>query len=787
MSAAAGHRAPLGTTRWELWREAAVRGAGFPAEQVLVICDDELAEAADGVDDGIPATVDTYHTAYAAATERLAGAIRATAAEDRFREAVTWQNPRLLPTCLDRVVAGGPRSKKHGRGHELTIANYLQRYCLKNDTVGFFGPVGWARMVPDGDSLSVSPGPDLLSRRTTYFEAWAIDAVAAAVAARPEVWPWLTPRVAPSAVLTGRVLRLPSRKPDLLSAYEVRLLERCDGRRTVRDIAGDPLDPDALDALMRLRDLGAVRVDLQSPLGPWPERDLQQRIATIGDAAVRDRALAPVTELVAARGEVSAAAGDPDRLARAINALSQAFERITGEGASRRPGATYAGRTLVYEDAMRCVEVGVGRQVMDALSAPLGLILDSGRWLANTVAERYLAICLRMFDREVASSGGHTVPLMRLLTTAMPEALYTSGYPESEIVDDVVAEFRRRWGRALDLPPGGRRHRTTADAIAGRVAREFATGPPLWSGARRHSPDVMIAADGPGAVARGEYDFVLGELHLATNTLEARLFVEQHPEPERMRDAAAADSLNHRVCAIPRWESPLAISRLARPTRLMLPSYTYLTVGAETMTPPPSATLLPVADLYAERRGDHLVVRRGAGGQEYDLLEVIGDLLTALVANAFRPFAAAAHQPRVSVDRLVMSRESWTLDAAGTEWAFLTSERQRFLRARRWRSEHGMPQRCFVRVPVEGKPMAVDFRSLPLVNLLAKSIRKTAHAGRVNVTISEMLPDIDRLWLCDAAGERYTSELRFVGVDTTERPAPTAPVAAGREAARPVG
>jgi hypothetical protein len=26
----------------------------------------------------------------------------------------------------------------------LVIANYLQRYCLKNDTIGFYGPVGWA-------------------------------------------------------------------------------------------------------------------------------------------------------------------------------------------------------------------------------------------------------------------------------------------------------------------------------------------------------------------------------------------------------------------------------------------------------------------------------------------------------------------------------------------------------------------------------------------------------------------------------------------------------------------
>lgn len=62
--------------------------------------------------------------------------------------------------------------------------------------------------------------------------------------------------------------------------------------------------------------------------------------------------------------------------------------------------------------------------------------------------------------------------------------------------------------------------------------------------------------------------------------------------------------------------------------------------------------------------------------------------------------------------------------------------------------------------------MAVDFRSLPLVNLLAKSIRRTAEAGAGTFTITEMLPDTDRLWLHDAAGARYTAELRVVAVDT---------------------
>ncbi|HZR49816.1 MAG TPA: hypothetical protein VFB06_09890, partial [Streptosporangiaceae bacterium] len=72
----------------------------------------------------------------------------------------------------------------------------------------------------------------------------------------------------------------------------------------------------------------------------------------------------------------------------------------------------------------------------------------------------------------------------------------------------------------------------------------------------------------------------------------------------------------------------------------------------------------------------------------------------------------------------------------------------------------------FYRVPVELKPTAADFRSLVLVNLLAKHIRQTHAAGHAEYTVTEMLPAPDQLWLTDRHGHRYSSELRIVTYDT---------------------
>src|SRR5690606_37861529 len=137
-------------------------------------------------------------------------------------------------------------------------------------------PVGWARICPEETGLTAVPGPGLVKGRTTYFEGWAVEALAHAIGARREVLPFLTPRVVPSASLTGWTVQLPFRKPVTLTAQEARVLGRCDGRHTVGDIAGTPFDLETVTALLRLRDLDIIRMDLAGGLVPEPERELAE-------------------------------------------------------------------------------------------------------------------------------------------------------------------------------------------------------------------------------------------------------------------------------------------------------------------------------------------------------------------------------------------------------------------------------------------------------------------------------------------------------------------------------
>jgi hypothetical protein len=760
------HRVPLEGTTWSLWRDVCVRSAGFPAEMVLAICDEPLARSADlagaalaGAD--LAGAGSGYDAAYADATGRLSRGIAGIHADPCFQEAVTWQNPGLAQFLHDHDAGPGAARRSKQRQRELVIANYLQRYCLKNDTIGFFGPVGWATADPGVAGLVVTQGDQLISRRTTYFEVWAIDKVAAAIAGQGRALGWLRPRRTRSVFLDGNVLHRPHRKPVTLTDAELRILLACDGRRTISDVLDCAGAPEAHVVLTRLAELEALRPDLEGPVDAWPERLLREQLELIADPGARAAALEPVEQMVRARDAVAATDGDPEGLARALAGLAETFEQVTGSAATRRAGQNYAGRTLVYQDAVRDVRVELGRAVTRALAAPLGLVLDSARWLVNEITDRYRVLFAELLDREMARAGGAPVPLPRLLTVASPY-LYTHG-SRGELVLAAVAELQRRWQQVLGPPQSPSRHQVSADAIAAKVAECFPARPVAWSGARQHSPDIMIAAASPAEVERGNFLLVLGEIHLATNTLDQRLFTEQHPDRDRLIAAQQADRGPRRIALIQAKDHPNVTSRTNPPSALLGPGQLYWSAATtDSLDPPESDTVMPGAAMTVTRRGGELVVRLAPSGTELDFFEVIGDLMSVVVVDALQPAAPAARRPRITIDKLVLSREQWTFQVADSEWAFAKDEQERYRLARCWRRDHQLPERVFYRVPVELKPAAADFRSIVLVNLLAKHIRQTQAAGHAEFSVTEMLPDTDQLWLTDRQGRRYSSELRII-------------------------
>jgi len=136
---------------WRWWRQVLVRGSGFPAHGVLRLANEGLARKADTLADADRGSEEwrAFREEFGEAVVDLAIELQSIASQDDFLRAVTWQNHRLIDRAIAPFLRWDPAKDRRGFRHrqrEELIANYWQRYCVKNDTIGFFGPSGWGKL-----------------------------------------------------------------------------------------------------------------------------------------------------------------------------------------------------------------------------------------------------------------------------------------------------------------------------------------------------------------------------------------------------------------------------------------------------------------------------------------------------------------------------------------------------------------------------------------------------------------------------------------------------------------
>ncbi|MBC6450159.1 lantibiotic dehydratase [Actinokineospora xionganensis] len=759
---------PVG--EWRLWNQFALRGPGFPASGVLRLAPAGLAEDADKFDPGTPlsgADWAAFEESFGEAAVRTASILQEIAASARFQAAVAWQNRAVLTTGIAPFLAWEPSAAGRTsmpRQREELVAHYWQRFCVKNDTIGFFGPVGWGSWDLSRRGVVVEPGTGVTAESTVYFASWGIDALAKAIGADPALREWIAPRrVSFVRVVDGRV-PLPGRPPQDVPPLMADLLPRCDGVRLPADLAAETGAslPEVLAALEEMTRRRWITWRFEVPADTHPERHLRRALERIGDPERRRHALGMLDVLEHGRDRVAAAGYDAAELSAAFAALEADFVALTDTTAQREKGGKTAPcRALVYSDTRRSATARIGTAVLDELT-PLALCLTAARWMTNRFAEVLGGRIREAYDRVRARQG--EVDLGSLWFECLPA-------PHAESIADsdrVQAELRRRWARIIDAAPGARRVRLRSADIADRVLAEFDEPGAGWHQSRYISPDVLIVADDADAVERGEFDLVLGELHVAMNTVGASLFVSQHPAREELMAETDTDFPGARVMPMLPKEQPPRWSARSRPA-LVRPEDYFVGMVDYTADPHRPRTVMS-ADVRVCERGERLVAVL-PDGAEFPLLDVFGNAMTNRVMDRFTLRLDGDHSPRVTIDNMVVSRETWRFAAADLDFAGDKSEARRFVRTRQWRAGQELPRFVFVVSATEPRPFFVDFDSPVYVGIFLKAVRRLARKDpTARFTVSEMLPDPEQAWLTDDEGHKYTSELRFVAVDQSEAP-----------------
>jgi hypothetical protein len=667
---------------WALWPVAAVRGAGMPIRWLTGL------REGDGT-----------------------AALRRLLDEPMFLAALMWQNPDMAGNWAARpgFTISAYRAS--------VLARYAQRYCAKNDSIGFFGPTGWARLEgapSEQDGLTVT-GAGGIRRAEVCFEHWAIWTLAKVWQASERVRPHLPRRLSPAVHDDGRQLHRPYRTPVAVGAWDE------------PGVRGDPWPV---------------------PPGVHPQDHLRTHVAALPDAGLRAELLSDLDGLERALAEVAKVADRPGELAEALTALDSSFTALTDTAALRSKRQATAGRTIAYLDCRRDTDVAIPSRLVDRLAAPLSLLLQSARWFTAELAEAAEEHLQRTY-----ASLARSRDQVRLSDLYLASADLLSGAPGTA-VHQVAADFGLRWAEVLGTRSG---HVASAE-LEPLVHGLFAARQPGWAAARHHSPDLMLAWEG------GAPTWVLGELHLAMNTLEQRFFHTLCDDPAELVQLTAHDMAGGRI--VPCYPyGPEIDSRRYPPLAVHVPDRYLYWSHSDDLGPPAGAKSWPATALLVRRESRGLVAGP-QGGWSHPVSEFFGEYLSALAVNRFR---LPAPGPRLAIDDLVVRRATWHFTPGELPGGTVVRNGYRPQVLSDWLRSKGLPQHLFCRVPGEAKPFYVDLAAPLLVGNLARSWRR---AGTGPVELQEMLPAPGDLWLNDAQGRHYTSEFRMIAVDGASRRLP---------------
>ena len=417
---------------------------------------------------------------------------------------------------------------------------------------------------------------------------------------------------------------------------------------------------------------------------------------------------------------------------------------------------------MCFEDTVRDLDVTFSRAALDAVAAPLALLSTAARWLSARMADAYVAELRAIYDDLADERIGADVSFAELSFLAQG-LLFGAGAKPADVV---AAEFTKRWSDLLRFADDAREVRLSSTELALAIGAAFAAEAPGWAFARYHSPDVHVVRDDDGALS-----FVLGELHAAWNAIDSEFFVRAHDDPGSLVEYQAADIGTGRLIPLyptgwPRL-TPRTCAGLRHPADCQLGFVAAPGADHASLVPATALTVAP-----ADGRDDLEV--RVADGRRWSLIEVFADLIATHTVDAYKLLGSFPHTPRVWIDRLLVARETWCRRVGELDFAFVRDERERYLRVRRWSVDLGLPERVFVKVATEVKPVYVDLTSPTYVTVLCMAIRAGLRDGGRDtaVTISEMLPTPEQAWVPDAAGNRYVSELRLLVVDPQRAPWP---------------
>jgi hypothetical protein len=728
-----------------LWRKAICSGvlpAADPPSSAFAVCCQyraHVAVAESALRDVLARDLDLARQLLFAETCKALPSYLVFAAEG-VRERVIKQ--------LSCFVMPLPRRNKQARADERHLVLYLQRIAGKNDSLSEFGPEGWGKVDSRIEGLQLAPQAGV-ARRETFLERWVAHGTAAAINADPQTRVELAPRLHPKGRIeqnkfiftdTGETFSL---DPEILA-----LLTRCDGTIPAHSLGA------SVETLEELAQQNFIRWEMEVPALEAHAFDiLIKDILSWREGHVRTRWLEQLQPLAALSAKFARIIEPPSR----VSLIEEATERLEKLGA--RKAATrflYSATNPIGEECFRECNFSIGESLINEVAIEAAPWIDLWRDNYAFVASRVAAGLRGLLEQAPQQNGALPLPAFLRHCAQMQMPLTGAGMVVlAHLAFQEVKEAFRVMMRDRTKAP--EYHLTTDDCHF--VRRNFSYD--KFDEYTYPSADLQLGAPSIAAVARGDYQWVLAELHPSPALLHHGFYWSCPDE------AALASALQQTLFDKPNLHFGYFAADFTATTAVRLDALPRLTkfVAPERSVGNWQSFRPAETEVFIdEKTGD--VGLRARGSRIY-----LGSFARGwVIPLGFHPFSFSLgpHTPRLLCGNVVVQRRSWTVTVEELGAGDFTGiSRDLVVAVERLRAARQLPRHVYIRPTeqalrrsgVEGrdkdtKPVFIDLESYLFLEILHRWLTK---AGELEVT--EMLPTPDQLLWQEADGRR-TFELR---------------------------
>lgn len=665
-------------------------------------------------------------------------------------EAVFISNPdaaqRIAALVAERHAPNDSRKKQ-----KIRLGwSYAQRFCTKNDTCSFFGPIAWGHFTDQQTALagvSIPVGP-WLAQRETFFESWVIQRLVNQVNVQCPDPTRLPLALSPGCHLRGDVLHYPLDKSRRLTGPVLEVLIALAAGATSESQLYDRLIEEPGPALNHLITAGIVQRGFQ--LSPRDPLGLTTLLRAMRAAALSDDFIAYWSvcfQRLEAQRE-SYASGDLQQRQQALAQMNQTLSEV-GVSLTRENGKMYVGRYPVYEDCARATTVTFNRTLQEQLEADFAPLMMLYQWLTRATGVLLHQAWLEIYQACQLGLSQHEsgINLLAFLHELQPQQAAI----QQRISQQIRTMLDNAWRPLLSTLHTDELHLSTEqlaqvlDALNKQcpAAQNF----PVF-GDDFHSPDFMLAAASLEALNQGKYQVVLGETHPGVHTLSQPVAAPFCPFTNEIEQAVSALFGRERIVLA---DSPESYQRshidwplIERYAQLILPS------GGGSVSP---QRCYPIGRAYLSCKTGRLTVEDIDGVFQEDLLCVSSTALHQLLFQLASDVLPRSDPRRIRVNRTLYKRRTWVFNA--NMWPIaVADEFTAFMQWQCWQQRQGLPRWVFIKCDSEPKPLFIDFENTLSLDALATALKKSQ-----TIHVSEMLPAPDDLWLNDARG-RVCCEVR---------------------------